>query len=261
MTFARIFLGSVPKEGNKENENEDALVLHPHQKELKLTSLRCAVADGATQASFSRLWANLLVDGAVKSKLTPSIKKAEQLVINSYESWESNLQGIELPWFAEEKMAKGAFSSLLWVGINSNTKRNYSNLSAVSIGDSELIILRKEKIYRSHPLASSREFNSSPILISSKEENNRFLKFGKLRVQVVAGDDIILVTDALGKYLLSQFEAGINPLYPIRSIFQTTSDQTKVYKSWIDSKRKEKVLKNDDSTMIWIHLFDKENKI
>lgn len=256
MLSARVYCNSIPKAGSGEIENEDAIAVHPWRRVQKLTRLRCAIADGATQASFSRLWANILVENAIKSNLTPSLKKTKLLMNNSYEKWQSNIERIKLPWFAVEKAEKGAYSSFLWVSINSTVKGIYANLSAVSVGDSELIIVRSNDLFRAHPLNSSIEFNSSPMLISSKKEKNSNLKLNTIREKVVAGDDIILVTDSLAKYLLTQFEIGNNPLNTFQPFMQTAPDQTLVFRSWIESKRQDRLLKNDDSTMIWIHLFD-----
>jgi serine/threonine protein phosphatase PrpC len=53
---------SLCKEGNREEENEDAV--YPqlvNGSSLVADQFSCAMADGATTSSFSKLWANLLV--------------------------------------------------------------------------------------------------------------------------------------------------------------------------------------------------------
>lgn len=256
MLSIKVFFDSIPKEGYEDNENEDAIALRPRRNEQRLTNLRLAIADGATQSSFSKLWANILVDSAIKSNLTPSLRRTELIVNDSYNKWQSNIERIELPWFAEERAKKGAFSSFLWVGMNRANNGNYANLSAVSIGDSELLIVRDGSIFQAFPLEKSYQFNSSPLLLSSKRERNRDLKPLLLRMKLYAGDNVILATDALSKYMLSQLENGNDPLEKLRLITQYNSDQSTLFKNCIRSLRKERLLKNDDSTIVWIHLFN-----
>lgn len=50
----------LPKAGNRADEYEDAYS-PKRQGELEGESFRFAVADGATEGSFSRLWAGMLV--------------------------------------------------------------------------------------------------------------------------------------------------------------------------------------------------------
>jgi len=255
LIFGRVFFDSIPKDGNEENENEDAIALQPRRHEQKLTKFRCAIADGATQASFSRFWANILVNNAMTRNFTPSVKKADHLINDSCEEWQNEINKFDLPWFAEEKATKGAFSSFLWIGINSHRNQEYAYLSAISIGDSELFVIRNEKILHAQPFSHSDEFNSSPSLVSSKREKNRDLNPNFLKVKVIPGDDVILSSDALAKYLLSQFEIGVNPLNALQPVMGIDHDQTLFFKDWIASKRRERVLKNDDSTFVWIHLY------
>lgn len=245
---------SIPKDGNDEKENEDAVALMPGRHQQQLTKFRCVVADGATQASFSRLWANILVNNAIKGYLTPSINKYENVVKQSCEEWNSDIEKLDLSWFAKEKVTRGAFSTFLWIGMNTHKSQDFANLSAVSIGDTELIIVRNEKVIHAQPLGNSNDFNSSPMLISSKNEKNRDLRPNFSRVRVVPGDDVILSTDALAKYLLSQYEMGINPLVTLEPLIWNEQDRYSFFKDWITTKRRARVLKNDDSTMVWIHL-------
>lgn len=259
MIAAKIFYDSIPKLGNGEDENDDAIGLSRQPKNgPKLTELRFAIADGATQASFSRLWAHLLVRNAIQSGHTPSVKRFINLVEKSYPEWHEEVEKIELPWFAIEKAKKGAFSSFLWISITTNQTKTAGTLRAVSIGDSELLVVRDGKIQASFPIRHSDDFNSSPILISSKSEKNAGLLFAKWETRWLPGDEIVLATDAVAKYLLGQFEQGVNPLDTIQPLMQENCDHGEYFRDWIETLRLNKMLKNDDSTMAWIHLYEQE---
>lgn len=259
MISAKVFLGSIQKFGNGEDENEDALAFHQTWHKQRLAKLRFAIADGATQSSFSQLWANLLVSDPIIRIFTPSINKTGLLISNSYTKWNSEIEKIELPWFAKEKASKGAFSSFLWMSINFYDQNKYANLTAIGIGDCELLIVRDNKVINAFPIESSNEFNSCPVLISSKIEKNYDLKPKFLRTKLFPGDDIILASDALAKYLLSEFETGTNPLITLYPSVFAEADQKARFQKWIECKRRERLLKNDDSTMIRIEIFDNEN--
>ena len=60
----------LPKAGNTEDEYEDALSPKKTQGKLERKFPRFAVADGATESSFSGLWAQLLVDSNSHGPLT-----------------------------------------------------------------------------------------------------------------------------------------------------------------------------------------------
>ena len=65
--FAQPFW--APKQGNEDNEYEDAF--WPRKSiEHRATSFHCAVADGATETSYSGIWAKQLV--RYLCKCTPS---------------------------------------------------------------------------------------------------------------------------------------------------------------------------------------------
>jgi serine/threonine protein phosphatase PrpC len=122
---AQIFKGSVPKLGNNESENEDAYrLIRSPKKGPELRELRCAMADGATQASFSRFWAQLLVDNAVKTGYVPSENKLKAIIDRSALELEKKVHEINLPWYAIEKAKRGAFSSFLWLSIKSNPDKS-----------------------------------------------------------------------------------------------------------------------------------------
>lgn len=262
MISAHIFYASIPKLGNAENENEDAVELTRYPKDgSKLTELRCAIADGATQASFSKLWAHLLVRNAIQSGYVPSERRYRELLDKSCAEWAADIGEKELPWYAVEKAKRGAFSSFLWISITTRPTKEGGTLRAISVGDSELFIIRDEKLSRAFPIIRSDEFGSSPVLISSKPEKNIDLPYSKWETKWEPGDEIILATDAIAHYFLSQFEMDNNPLESNRSLLLNDCHQELQFRGWIDGLRKERKIKNDDTTMAWIHLYGQDELV
>ena len=96
----------LPKAGNTPAEYEDAF--WPRHYCLDSSGpVRLAVADGATETSFSGLWARLLVAAYGRGRLTvdenePALRRIRRI-------WKRAVGQKPLPWYAEEKLRSGAF--------------------------------------------------------------------------------------------------------------------------------------------------------
>src|SRR3989442_2661211 len=100
-----------PKSGNSLEEYEDAWA---HRQTRTPVGIRVAVADGATESSFAKLWAVLLAESYMRSEVDGTeffarLKPARRL-------WRRRLAGRPLPLFAAGKAGKGAFAGFFWVG-------------------------------------------------------------------------------------------------------------------------------------------------
>src|SRR5207237_1397754 len=124
----RVFC--CPKLGNSLEEYEDAWA---HRQTRTSVGIRVAVADGATESSFAKLWAVLLAESYVRSELAGAeffarLEPARRL-------WRRRLAGRPLPWFATEKAEQGAFAAFFGVEIDAHKNR----WTALAVGDSCLM--------------------------------------------------------------------------------------------------------------------------
>src|SRR2546422_11195513 len=108
--YTTLFRSCCPKSGNSLEECEDACA---HRQTRTPVGIRVAVADGATESSFAKLWAALLAESYVRSEVDGTeffarLKPARRL-------WRRRLAGRPLPWFASEKAEQGAFAAFLGV--------------------------------------------------------------------------------------------------------------------------------------------------
>lgn len=261
----KFFYYTMPKYGNSNDENEDAIEYyslpnHPNAGSKSQSSffpptndvseIRCAIADGATQTSFSKTWAKVLVKNSIK--YIPSRKRLWNDVIQKAQNeWRTELAKYELPWHAEEKVKKGAFSTLLWVSIKNHRgfKRPGGKLKAIAIGDSNMIIVRNNAVLQAFPISKSMEFGNNPYLLSSRDSGNDpiypHIKYKES--EWLPGDLFLLATDALAEYILKQFEDGNDPLLEINNII--TKDSPSDFENWIDYLRKSHLIHNDDTTL------------
>src|SRR4051794_1946930 len=117
----------LPKDGNAQEEYEDAAYPLSFSGTDREQEFRCAVADGATETSFSGLWANLLVRGYVD----------EEPLEESRKKWQEAIPTANQPWYVEEKAQAGAYSALVGLSVQAN-----GTWSSAAVGDSCLIQIR-----------------------------------------------------------------------------------------------------------------------
>lgn len=237
----------VPKAGNTEQEYEDAFwpVVDLDQK---LQTLKYAIADGATETSFASAWAQLLVKAYCAGRFNHRLKSTA--LADLRQQWSTAVSSESLPWYAEEKLRYGAFSSLL--GVTLYQRRSGSaGWRAIAIGDSCLFHIHNDQVAAAFPLDRSEAFNSRPFLLSSigSREERRPKDFSTLSGDLQVDDTLYLMTDALACWFLTLVEAGKEP-WKLKYTGQ--------FERWIKSLRGKKTLKNDDVTLVRIECFSDE---
>jgi len=247
---SKIDVFHLTKAGNSPSDYEDAFwPRKPLQKTL--TELRLAVADGATEASFSVIWARLLVRAYGTGMLS-----AEALLVELrplQDRWSRIVARIvaskPLPWYAEEKLRDGTFSSLLGLTIEDSVPRTWK---ALAVGDSCLFQVRGEEPVAKFPLDGTEQFNNRPVLLSSTPaRNSRVAGCLKLEGRWEDGDVFYLMTDAMARWLLRRWELRAEPLCSLKRICNEED-----FESFIREQRQDHsddgqpMLKNDDVTFM-----------
>ena len=232
---------SCPKLGNSLEEYEDAWA---HRQTRTPIGIRVAVADGATESSFAKLWAVLLAESYVRSEVTGAeffarLKPARRL-------WRRKLAGRPLPWFASEKAEQGAFAAFLGVQIDAHENR----WTALAVGDCCLMqvdhVGEEMRVVETFPLQKSSQFTMSPYLIGSRpngESLDERIHISKGNIH--DGDMLLLATDAVAAWLLKQHEEG-RPLW--KWLYRRLSTPES-FAAMVAYGRK-KGLRNDDLTLV-----------
>lgn len=191
----------LPKRGSTDAEYEDASSISDDR-------FRFAVADGATETSFSGIWARQLVRAFTNRKLSIPIAPDELKPLQS--RWEKIVHRHPLPWYAEEKASSGAFAAFVGLELTredsgTGTVRNWR---AIAAGDSCLIQIRGEEVI-SFPLSDFGSFSSRPNLLSSSAASNGIPKDLFLQCTGSWGcdDAFFLMTDALACWFLKRTRA------------------------------------------------------
>lgn len=189
----------LPKAGHQPDEFEDAFWPDTTHR-LHVKGFRCAIADGATETSFSDLWARMLAYEWARGFLEPQRFSSSLSAVQA--AWWKQVSRKPLPWYAEEKLRSGAFSSLL--GLSLTGGRGARRWHALAVGDSCLFHIRGGDVIAAFPLADPDQFDNRPLLLSSNALSN-----GQLRSAIRRcagswrpGDSFYLMTDALACWFL-----------------------------------------------------------
>ncbi|QEL20243.1 protein phosphatase 2C domain-containing protein [Limnoglobus roseus] len=240
-----IVVRTTPKAGNTDAQNEDAAAVAPKLR-------RAAVADGASEGWQSGPWAKVIATAYAKTLPEPT----------TFESWVATVReqaprSESKSWYAEEKQALGAFSTLIGVTFE-ETKDGGIKWRALAVGDSCLFQVRGAKLLAKFPVESVADFSNRPRLIGSVDvpavpEAEWFAGRAEL------GDVFYLLTDAVAEWFLKTREANGTPWTELDRV-TTSSLPPAAFAFWIKSLRDAKMMRNDDSTAMRITLSPGEHE-
>ena len=260
----------APKAGNSAEEYEDAfwweygrIAIRPYPPgDDGRDTFRCAVADGATETSFSGLWADLLARGFCKGRLDPDALAAGLPGLQRV--WRRLVGNRPLPWYAEEKVRSGAFAAVVGLTVLPATAQDGGpegdgagppggRWRALALGDSCLFRVR-EDAFVAFPVAHSTEFGNRPALLSSNPAANAGLadRLPCAAGDWLPGDRFYLMTDALACWFLQATEVGGHPWDALRDLAATSGSAT--FTGWVGELRAGGGLRNDDVTLVMVEV-------
>jgi len=240
---------SIPKLGNEEDENEDKFNVPNPASILNDEVLNFTISDGATESYKSKLWASLLCNEL--NEFSVSKTNILELITSLSKKWYESIDIEKIPWYAIPKFEKGAHATFLNLKVN----LNQNLLTYFAIGDSCFFHIRENNLLNWMPVKNSITFNSNPELISSNPQaNSKLLEYlNEGEINLLANDFIIVCTDAIAQWFLSNCEKNRSPWLLLQIIFSTEYYCTD-FVNWLNDKRNTKEIKDDDSTVILIYI-------
>jgi hypothetical protein len=229
----------APKRGNTTAENEDAWAADPARR-------RFAVADGASEASWSGLWARLLTSAFLTAR-TPW--EETNWLDEPRQAWSGQVDKLDLSWYAEMKRTQGAFATFLGFSIRPPGSGSSGRWRALVIGDSCLLRIREGRPPRAFPLTHSDQFGNHPELLGSRAAGPP--AFAHDRGSCLPGDRFYLMTDALAQWFLHGCEQGHKPWNDLEPLLAQPEGQA-AFAAWVDARREQNELRNDDVTVLAI---------
>lgn len=237
---------SLPKLGSSAGEYEDAWACHAEPSGPRQLS-RCALADGASESSFARLWANILVRAFARGEW--DAEPGGQRGLDALRGrWRRIVSRRPLPWHAAEKVGQGAYATFLGLELEA-LRGPAARWRAVALGDSCLFQLRSGEVVRAFPFASRAALPLRPRALCSRPGDTGALPlaWGEAR----AGDVFLLMTDALAHWSLGELADGGQPW---RCLLRLTDLGPGEFARWVSARRSAGDLRNDDVTLLSLSL-------
>jgi hypothetical protein len=235
----RWISATLPKAGNRPEENEDAIAAAP-------AHLRFAIADGASEGWESGPWAVRLVETYIGAAPTPADFSA--WLAKTRRRWAPKRPAGPVAWYAAEKQSQGSFATLLGVELRQSRSRpGMWPWKAVAVGDSCLVHLRGDAVLTAFPHTTRAEFGDRPPLVPSSARA-RCPAPEWLAGHAEADDLIVLATDAAAAHLLDA-PARAAALSAIRASL-SKSDRAPLEAWFRDIQR----VMNDDVSVIAIRV-------
>lgn len=234
----------IQKHGSLESEYEDSFwPRHPLDRTCEKVAF--AIADGATESSFSSIWARQLARSYVRhgwesdETLAILLRKSQRL-------WTTIVTRRPLPWYAEQKLQQGAFAALLGLTLRENDGGNRT-WSILASGDCCLVQIRNDSVHYSCPLSSSEDFTNTPTLLATDPMRNRaaLAEIVRLEGDWQPGDNFYLMTDALAAWFFRELERDEQPWHMLRDIGPEGID----FHTFVRAEQQSGRMRNDDVTL------------
>jgi hypothetical protein len=239
----------VPKDGSRLDECEDALGWDEDKRLF-------AIADGATDSAFQRLWANLLVQGLISRPPNSFSSLAIKAWFGDWlkarqEQWAASIDWEGIPWHGLNKARQtGGLATFLGLHLFADKPQ----WQGIAFGDCNFFHLFSDgDIYDYQPSTLSSEFGIAPIALSSINPNpETMLKHMKeFGGKYHAGETMFLTTDALAVWLLKQIESNARAW---RTLLDLKSPAD--FNTLVEELRRDKQIRNDDTSLLVIHIHE-----
>lgn len=230
---------SVPKDTRRQDLNEDAYAV----------GASCvAVTDGASESYDSQAWARLLADAYAKEQ-SVSVEWVVQRIRTYLESTVVE----SLSWSQQAAFERGSFATLLGLVLVPDEQE----VDVLAVGDSLAVHVRDGVVQSSFPFAQPEEFDTRPRLLSTLTSANAFIdeheffKNNSRAWKVEPGDCILLMTDAVGHWLLT---------HPEELPILLTLSSAEAFEQFVIERRQDRRMRLDDSTVLRIAIVTEESR-
>ena len=200
-----------------------------------------AVADGATFASQSRLWARGLASDFVQRRPGMEPPAIQRWAAELAESFAGHVDEHRTDsWWGDVTMQRGAAAAL--VGVQFDLSDDRLPWSAIAIGDCCLFHFTATGPALSFPLTTVGEFGSRPDLVTSTET----LGLDQIHVAIGTaspGDLLVLASDAIATWIVRSLD---DPTLP-RLLAGIRSDN---FGSLVERLRTENLMPDDDVVLL-----------
>jgi hypothetical protein len=202
-----------------------------------------ALSDGASVSFDSGRWANILA-----RRFSENQDISYDWICAAIAEYSAAYDREAMPWMLQAAFDRGSFATLLGVVF----LPDWRGLRVFAIGDSILAFVDSGQVVRTIPYVQSSEFDQTPCLLSTNPIENRWLDEAvisqacyELNIASHREPNILLMTDALGRWLLEQKNSE-----RVYLLLGLRDDQE--FRQLVEQERSEGRLKRDDTTLVII---------
>jgi len=232
-----LFRGSCPKDPFGSDINEDRWAFDEFKGAL-------ALCDGASESFDSSVWAQILAD---KFVFDPAV--TPEWVSNGLTDYISRHTYATMSWSQQASYERGSFSTLLGLQHIPDNK----TVEVLAVGDTLAVLIDGDKVVSSWPYSDPDHFKNRPTLFATLPDHNAFVsesmfwsKHGQhFELSKLTSPRLICVTDALGEWLLRQYQTNGDGLS--RLLMLTTEEELVAL---VIDERSAGRMRVDDSTLI-----------
>jgi hypothetical protein len=282
----------TPKKGNSSEDFEDAHHVRYASGDTsgdaaarndlaaatsRVTPVRLAIADGASESSFAQKWARLLTRGFCRatargrpdaSTYDVARRGMGEETITEFERarsvWLRQYEKLPLPWYAEVKRDMGAFAAFVGLEIHADTPGGGAGWwEALAFGDSCLFHVRDDHVVHAFPISDPSLFGRSPCLLTTRcDIASQVDQAERLAGEWREGDEFYLLTDAAAHWLLAGLT--LRDADPVAFLREIVSQE--VFEQWVDQQRKDLVdgqprLRNDDVMFVYCRMASRQRPV
>ena len=239
---------SLQKRSEEVKINQDAFAISSDERIF-------AIADGVSQAPFSQIWSNKVVEKFIEKPFGSDLneQKLKDWLEDIRKDWSSEIEQHQSHEMTEKakalhmEMSREQGGSTTFLGmIIQEMKKKYQKLQLFGIGDTNMFLIRNNRIKEKFPITLVESFTDHTIGLRSID--NASQKIPELKeFNAKRGDIVILATDALAKWIFKSANLGQSPW---NKILKNKNDIA----NFIDRLRDAKKIDDDDTTCIIIRI-------
>jgi hypothetical protein len=207
------------------------------------TGMIYAVSDGASVSFDPGPWATILT-----RRFTENPDVSYDWIQAAIAEYASAHDREAMPWMQQAAFDRGSFATLLGIDV----LPNWQGVRVFAIGDTILAFIDGGQVVRTIPYVQPDEFDRSPRLLSTNPLENRSLDddailnaWHELNIASHESPTLLLMTDALGRWLLDQPNSErVSALLDIR--------EEQGFREFVERERAQGRLRRDDTTLVVI---------
>jgi len=204
-----------------------------------------AMSDGASVSFDSGPWAAILA-----RRFTEDPNVSREWIEAAIAEYGKLHDREAMPWMQQAAFDCGSFATLLGISF----LPNWQAVKVFAIGDTTLAFVDGGQVVRTIPYVQPDEFDRSPQLLSTNPIENRSLDdeaisdaWLELNIASHETPALLLMTDALGRWLLDQPDSG-----RVCALLNIQDEQE--FRDFVERERAEGRLRRDDTTLVVIGL-------